>query len=180
MLNFERIIDIEHPYFEEAFALYEQSFPSYERRSRADQIRALDEKEYTYNLIKSAKGEVLGILLYWDHADFFYIEHLAIHSNKRGQNIGTLTLSQLKEVVKKPIILEIDPPEDDISIKRKRFYETADFTYTDKIYTHHSYTKSAQAHELHIMSYPTISDALFSTFKAYIKSHIMKYSEFNR
>lgn len=180
MLNFERIEDVNHPYFEEAFSLYEASFPFFERRAREDQVRALSDKEYSFNIIKNPEGEMLGILLYWDNADFFYIEHLAVNLEKRGQNIGTRTLSHLKSVVNKPIILEIDPPNDDISIKRKSFYLRGGFTYTDKMYTHYSYRKTAQAHDLHIMSYPAISGALFNTFKQYINSNIMKYSEFNR
>lgn len=180
MLIFERIEDISHPYFEQAFSLYEESFPAFERRTREDQIRALSDKEYHFNLIKSLEGNMLGILLYWDNAEFFYIEHFAISVKKRGQNIGTRTLDNLKSVVQKPIVLEIDPPVDDICIKRKRFYQGAEFVHTDKRYTHRSYRKTAKAHDLHIMSYPAISDELFQNFKQYINSHIMKYSEFNR
>jgi len=177
VLIFERIEHKEHPEFESAYCVYEQSFPAFERRTRSDQVQALNDKQYHFNLIKSQEGIFLGILLIWHATDFIYIEHLAITPKARGKSIGTRILEQLKVTAKKPIILEIDPPVDEISVKRKRFYKKVGFVDDGRAYIHNSYQKQTQPHTLDILSFPAISDPLFESFKQYIDSHIMKYSE---
>jgi len=179
MLSVERVKHKDHPEFETAYRVYEESFPAFERRTRVDQLHALSEKDYHFNLIKGQSGDFLGILLTWQHDDFTYIEHLAITPKARGKRIGTRILAHLKVTAQKPIILEIDPPVDDVSVKRKRFYENVDFVDEGRFYTHYSYQKNTCPHRLDILSFPSISDSLFSTFKQYIDSHIMKYSEHN-
>lgn len=46
----------------------------------------------------------------------------------RGQRYGSRALSMLPN--DRPVILEIDPPVDEIAIRRKGFYERCGFTRT--------------------------------------------------
>ena len=179
MLTFERVEHQEHPEFEAAYRVYEESFPAFERRTRSDQIHALSDKQYHFELIKNQQGEFLGILLTWKNDNFLYIEHLAITPAVRGMNIGTRILEHLKTTVNKPIILEIDPPVDDVSVNRKRFYENVDFVDQGRSYIHYSYQKKTQPHTLDILTFPAISDHLFESFKQHVQSQVMKYSEHN-
>jgi len=179
MLTFERVESLTHPYFEKAFSLYQESFPVFERRTRADQISALHDSAYHFDVIKAQEGDFLGILLTWQHADFLYIEHLAITPMARGKRIGTRTLAYLKKIAKQPIILEIDPPVDDISTNRKHFYEKANFSAGKFIHIHPSYRKDTQPHTLNIMSFPAISVHRYTSFKGYLDNHIMQYAERN-
>ncbi len=178
-LTFEKIHNPEHYYFDKAFELYQKSFPIFEQRLRNDQVDVLSDDKYHFNLVMYEK-EFLGILLTWQVEDFIYIEHLAIISEKRGQNIGTRVLECLKSGSDKPIILEIDPPRDPISIKRKIFYEKVGFIESDLTHKHPPYQLGWEAHTLKIMSYPSISDRTYDSFKYYLDNHIMKYAEIRK
>lgn len=101
---------------------------------------------------------------------------MAINPEERGKNIGTHTLEHLKCTIDKPIILEIDPPIDRISIKRKCFYENAGFIESDLTHKHPPYQFGMEAHILKVMSYPSISDNTYNYFKTYLDNHIMKYA----
>lgn len=174
--TFERIHSQKHYLFEQAFELYQESFPIFEQRRRCDQVDVLSDSAYHFNLVL-CENELLGILLTWQVEDYIYIEHFAISSGKRGQNIGTRVLEYLKSGSGKPIILEIDPPNDSISLKRKAFYEKVGFVESDLMHKHPPYQLGWEAHALKIMSYPSISDQTYDSFKCYLDNHIMKYAE---
>ena len=175
-ISFERLCNHKHFCFDMAFELYKNSFPVYEQRLKADQIDVLSDGKYYFELVMS-DGEFLGILLTWKTTDFVYIEHLAIVPEKRGYNIGSYVLDALKKNSEKPVILEIDPPKDKISIKRKAFYEKAGFIESLLTHKHPPYQIGWDAHELKIMSYPQISDETYLIFKEYLENHIMRYAE---
>ena len=177
MLVFERIEDKTHPYFEEAFSLYEKSFPVFERRAKYDQISALTDSEYHFIIIKKEQGDLLGILLTWHTENFIYIEHFAITPLARGKSIGTRTLKYLRKVSDKTILLEIDPPVDKISIKRKVFYQRVGFIQSDKTYFHTSYRDETEPHQLMIMSYPALTEDVYTSFQESLSNQIMQHSE---
>lgn len=52
------------------------------------------------------------------------------------------------------VILEIDPPVDDISIRRRHFYERLGFVANPYEYIHPSFRKPFTPHQLILMSYP--------------------------
>ena len=71
--------------FNKAMEIYNGSFPIFERRTMDDQIKALDDTNYHFEVIYD-KEEIVGILLYWDMGRYKYIEHFAIDSKLRGKN----------------------------------------------------------------------------------------------
>jgi len=177
MLVFERIEDKTHPYFEQAFAIYVNSFPVFERRAKYDQISALTDNEYHFIIIKNETEKLLGILLTWNKEDFIYVEHFAITPLARGKSIGTRILKYLKKVADKTILLEIDPPIDKVSIKRRAFYQRLGFIVSSKTHIHPSYRNETEAHKLVIMSYPELSDDVYDSFQEGLRNQIMEYSE---
>ncbi|MFQ7502317.1 MAG: GNAT family N-acetyltransferase [Alistipes finegoldii] len=70
--------------------------------------------------------EFIGILFHWGADGYRYVEHLAVSPALRGQNMGSAALSAFCRKVGR-VILEIDPPVDDISIRRLHFYERLGF-----------------------------------------------------
>lgn len=70
--------------FNKAMEIYNGSFPIFERRTMDDQIKALDDTNYHFEVIYD-KEEIVGILLYWDMGRYKYIEHFAIDSKLRGK-----------------------------------------------------------------------------------------------
>lgn len=178
-MKFERITDFTDKNFISAFNLYTRSFPTYEQRTINDQKLALNESEYNYNIIL-VEEQFSGIMLYWENEEFIYIEHFAIRNDLRGKSYGTQALNFLKQKGKK-IILEIDPPIDEISIKRKNFYEKNGFLMNPFYHIHPPYRLGIDGHNLTVVSYPeTICPIIYDKFVTYLKDKIMNYSEYNQ
>lgn len=174
-MDFKRIKK-EDNFFNKAMEIYKESFPVFERRTTKDQIRALGDETYHFNIIYD-KEELVGILLYWDIEPFKYIEHFAIDPKLRGRRYGSRVLEEFC-ACNKNVILEIDPPIDDISIKRLKFYESLGFRMQDFDYTHPSYRKDCKRHSLKIMTFNhDISKEEYDTFNKFLKKNVMKYSE---
>ena len=68
----------------------------------------------------------VGLVLYWETAEYLYIEHFCILPALRNHHYGQRTLELLAEFGK-TLILEIDPPMDAIACRRKMFYERCCF-----------------------------------------------------
>ena len=126
-MRLEILSENNRDYFAAAHALYEEAFPHLERRENAEQARIMQNPAYKYGLITDDNGELDGIMLYWETPDFVYLEHFAILPEKRNRGKATAALSLLKERSDKPIILEIDPPCDEISERRYAFYRRNGF-----------------------------------------------------
>ncbi|EGT3615749.1 GNAT family N-acetyltransferase [Clostridium perfringens] len=163
-------------YFNKAMEIYKVSFPIFEQRTMKDQIEALQDKDYHFDVIYD-EDKMVGILLYWDMNEYKYIEHFAIDSSLRGKNYGSRVL---KEFCKhnKNVILEIDPPIDEVSIKRLNFYLKLGFKLQDFNHVHPSYRKECKSHSLKIMTFnEDISKEDYDTFNKLLKKNVMKYSE---
>ena len=119
-MNFERI-GASHPLFEASFTLYEASFPPNERRTREDHLRALQDADF-FPLGAVEDGKLLADVFLWETEDFCYLEHFAVQPSLRGHGTGSTILRQLL-TQDKPLILEIEPPDDEITCRRKHFYE---------------------------------------------------------
>ncbi len=78
------------------------------------------------------------------------------------------------------IVLEIDPPVDDISIKRLGFYSNLGFKLQEFEHIHPPYRKEYKGHKLKIMTFNrNLSEDEYNKFNVFLKERIMKYSEHN-
>ena len=140
------------PGWDEAWAIYQNSFPQKEIRSLEDHLQALSDPHYTADGIWS-DGRLIGILYYWTAPEYVYIEHLAISPDLRGANMGSRVLEAFCRKAGR-IVLEIDPPETEIAVRRLRFYERLGFVRNDYHYVHPSFQRPYEPHQLVLMSYP--------------------------
>ncbi|MCR8993707.1 GNAT family N-acetyltransferase [Brevibacillus laterosporus] len=144
--------------FNKAFDLYKASFPEHEQRLFEDQIVALNHSEYHCDIILE-KDVFVGIIFYWETSEYTYIKHFAIDPGMRGNHVGSRCLQKFYDL-HNLVILEIDPPVESISIRRKNFYMRP---------------KQNVPHELVIMSLPRrISEFEYSQFNEYLVKTIMK------
>mgnify|MGYP004470010155 CR=1 FL=1 len=172
-MTFERITDPKHAMLPAAAALYEISFPRHEQRLPASQERIFSDPEYKFLLIRDG-GEFAGLLLCWENDDFVYVEHFCILPELRGRGLGERALAGLC-AQGKSVILEIDPPVDEISRRRRGFYERCGFVENGFDYVHLPYRPDTPGHKLVIMSYPAqISRGRFDEFCAYLLRRVMK------
>ena len=116
-----RIIAPGDPGFDWLYDLYMQSFPVHEQRLRERQEGVLGHPEYHCDLLCQGETRV-GLLMWWAGPGFRYVEHFAIAPQLRGQSWGSRALREFL-AEGDPVVLEIDPPEDPVSRRRKGFYE---------------------------------------------------------
>ena len=162
--------------WENVWQLYTSSFPQHERRSINSHRRACENPDF-HTCIACEEGNLLALLFYWKHLDMIYLEHLAVNPLLRGNNIGTSLLQNfINQNPQCKIILEIDPPIDEISKNRLHFYERIGFKLTDYPYTHPSYAINGKVHPLRILSYPeAIAQPAFNQFVNYMKNTVLAY-----
>lgn len=116
----------------------------------------------------------MGEVLYWEWDGYIYAEHLCILSEMRNKAYGGKVLELLAAENKK-VILEIDPPVDDISIRRRGFYERSGFAENPYAHVHPPYHRGYKGHELVVMSRPgKLSAAEYNCFRDYLNGHVMK------
>ena len=95
--------------------------------------------------------QALGLLTTWHFDEFTYIEHFAIDPTLRSQGYGSMVMRIFIRQQEKPIILEAEPPTDDITRRRIRFYERLGLTLCDLPYLQPAYTEDSQPVELRLM-----------------------------
>ena len=116
----------------------------------------------------------VGMILWWETEEFIYIEHFCILPEMRGKKYGQKAL-ELLGGERKTVILEIDPPIDDVSVRRKRFYERSGYQANRFAHVHPPYKKGFKGHDLVVMSSPDqLSEAEYRAFNSYLSSVVMK------
>lgn len=174
-IHLERLKSCNHPLYEKAIELYRISFPYHEQRETPSRKRILEDEAYHFDMILDEKNFV-GLVLYWENADFLYIEHFCILPEMRGRKYGQTTLEWLAKSGKS-IILEIDPPMDDMARRRKCFYERCGFAENPYPHIHPPYHRGNAGHALVVMTYPhSIDPQTYDRFNAYLKDHIMNHA----
>ena len=74
-----------------------------------------------------------------------------------------------------PLILEIDPPADEISIRRKGFYERCGFVVNPYSHIHPAYHRGNAGHEFVIMSSPEmLGQDEYEHFNHYLQDIVMQ------
>lgn len=92
----------------------------------------------------------------------------------RGRGYGAQALSLLGER-KKTVILEIAPPNDEVSVRRKAFYERAGYRANLFEHIHPPYHSEYKGHRLVVMTCPTaISENEYKNFNSYLENVVMK------
>ncbi len=150
--------------------LYIFSFPDNERREwnstiDVDSFCRLNQR-YFYIMDIFVDDNFAGFVSYWDFDDFIYVEHIAISHLSRNKGIGSSILKFLISKINDNIILEVEPPIDDISIKRIKFYNRIGFSVVNNInYIQPAYSDKRQPIALLIMTHGNIQISDISDHK---------------
>ena len=110
-----------------------------------------DETQLSTFISQLSTQHPLGLLTTWHFEEFIYIEHFAIDLNLRSQGHGTEAINTFIQEQDKPIILEAEPPTDDITRRRVGFYERCGLTLYDFPYIQPAYTPESNPVELRLM-----------------------------
>lgn len=136
--------------------LYESAFPADERRPTEEWKRYVQEKEnfHVYPFYDADTQEFYGFISFWEFEDFTYVEHFAIQDKFRGKGTGRMVFGiflSLYDARSLPVILEVEPPADDVTRSRIRFYERCGMHLLPYDYTQPPYSPRQQPLPLRLM-----------------------------
>lgn len=153
-MRLERLSPSNIHLYDKALALYRSAFPVEERRDTPAQHRILEKSDYHFDLIRTG-DDFIGIMLYWETDSFVYLEHFATLPELRGQGHGSKALELLKKK-NKLLLLEIEPPVDDMTQRRYGFYLRNGLLMNPIYHIQVKYFLGARDLELKILSYPRL------------------------
>lgn len=143
MLEFQAILSTQDKLFPEMYRLYKSSFPPEERRDIGDLERELTHADNFHINALMKNEQLVGLFNYWIFDTFYFLEHFAVSTDLRGQNLGSNALNQF--IVKTgdfPIVFEVEMPHTDTSSRRINFYERMGFWVVPKDYAQPPYQKT--------------------------------------
>jgi len=167
-----------HEDFESFFRLLSESFPSIERRSYENQKKLLYEDSYSIIVNNDEKENITAFIANWEFNDFSFIEHFAVDSKMRGNGMGTSILKDYLNKCNKLIFLEVELPENDISVRRIEFYKRLGFYLNDFEYLQPPLQKQHDFLPLKVMSYPRSVDEMeFINYKNTVYEKVYKINK---
>lgn len=147
------LIKLNEDSFKAAFEIMDESFPEDEYRPFEGQRALLDIDEYRiYGYYR--EDSLAAFIAVWEFEELAYIEHFAVSRSFRNQGIGEAMLNELIGLIKKPFVLEVEPPESELTERRIGFYERNGFNYNDYPYIQPAIWEGRRSIALKIMSYP--------------------------
>lgn len=136
--------------------LYQTAFPENERRP-FEQLPLESDTTHLQLLLFRDSGEVpVGFAIVWNFGDCCFIEHLAIAEEHRSKGYGGQIVQQLLSP-DYPCLLEVEPPHDEISEKRVRFYKRMGFSTSQLPYQQPPYHKGLLPVPMILMCCPAVA-----------------------
>lgn len=108
--------------FDEVYALMKDAFPKEERRTFNGQKNLL-ENPYYHLLTRKDDNKITAFFAYWALPHILFGEHFTVSDSLRNQGVGGVILDKLKAISEKPFIIEVEPPESEITKRRIAFYQ---------------------------------------------------------
>ncbi len=152
-LRCERITETGHVDWTFACHLYETSFPPTERRSLVLQEAFLSHSHYHFDVWYDHDAPV-AVVGWWDFQRLRFLEHIAVDPARQSSGYGKRIMMAMMRMWDKPIILEIEPLVDDMSRRRKRFYDALGFIENEFDHLQPSFCDPDEKVSLRILSWP--------------------------
>ena len=139
----------------ELFGLVErlitEAFPEEERRP-LEAFRSIADSDDRFSVMILNDGDTpVGFITLWDFERFIYVEHFAILSELRCRHYGARALEVLHRSDRRPIVLEVELPTDDLTRRRVAFYKRAGFSLLPYDYTQPPYRHGGASLPMKIM-----------------------------
>lgn len=151
-MEFCRMTSPHSTWFPQAMELYALSFPLHEQRTLENQASAMKNPAFHCDVLVE-NGAFAGLLFSWEGPDAAYVEHFATAPALRGGGTGARALRAFCET-RPSVVLEIDPPTDELSIRRRAFYRRMGFVENSFDHRHPAYRAGFAPHPLVVMTWP--------------------------
>ena len=155
--------------FPEIYRIMQASFSDDEYRPYDEQLTLFEEPEYRIYYMPA------GFLAVWEFESFIYIEHFAVDPALRNSGTGSAMLQELVKQYQKPICLEVELPEDELTRRRIGFYERNGFVFNEYPYIQPPISKGKSPVPLRIMTYGSaITQDTFEEMKRVLYQRVYK------
>ena len=159
--------------FDSVFQLMEVSFPKEEHRPYTAQKALLQKPAYDIYTLADTDRQLKAFMAVWDFPSLLYVEHFAVNPACRNGGIGAKMLQEMSERFGKMLCLEVEPPENELAVRRVRFYQRNDFYFNDYPYIQPAMAKHLSAIPLYIMtSGKAINQTEFHQIKDLLYTHV--------
>lgn len=162
--------------FESFFEVMKESFPEIERRTYDGQKKLFDNERYRVLWYKDVYGKVDAFIAYWEFDKFIFIEHFSVDEKLRGKGLGSKMIEEVLDQFNKTVVLEVEYPEDEISIRRIEFYKRMKMNMNDYEYVQPPLQDGEELLPLKIMSYPnTLNEREFNKIREELYDKVYKF-----
>lgn len=103
--------------------LFLSAFPEDERRDIVAQRHNTDNNPLFHCMLAEDNGQPVGFFTYWDFGRFCYGEHFATDTTYRNHGYGSEILSAILEHIAKPLVIEVEMPDNELGVRRIGFYQ---------------------------------------------------------
>ena len=108
--------------------------------------------------------------------EFFYIEHFAIATSQRNKGYGENTLQHITSTLNKPIVLEVEKPDDHITQRRINFYKRCGFILHSYPYVQPPYRETDKPLPMFLMTFGEINmERMYEQVKRRIYREVYKW-----
>jgi ribosomal protein S18 acetylase RimI-like enzyme len=142
----------------EALRIYENSFPTEEKRSIEKHIKLMKDNPFFRFHAAMKKEQVIGMVVLWELSDFTHIDYLATAPDYRNKGYGKMIIKQIQQLYKGLIVLEVEMPDNDLAKRRINFYTRLGFHLLDFPYFMPKYNHPTEPLSMLLMSFPNIID----------------------
>ena len=99
------------------------AFPEAERRAQEAQRQNVDSNLLFHCMLAKDDDKPVGLFNYWDFGAFCYCEHFAVDPALRNRGCGSEILRTFFQTMHKPLVLEVEMPDNEVSKRRVAFYQ---------------------------------------------------------
>jgi len=151
-MKFIRITKSSDKILDNLFNLYEEAFPKRERRKVSYFKYLIDNEERMYFYAIESNDSLAGFFVYWKFEDFYFLEYFTIYPTLRNQKIGQKILDYLNNNLKGIRIMEVEPADEGMALRRIKYYERNGYKIVKKDYKQPSYREDDEGLPLWLMS----------------------------
>lgn len=162
--------------FDKVYRLIEISFPEDEYRTYEEQKALLDDPIYNIYVLPGENGDtIMAFIAVWEFDSFAFVEHFAVDPAYRSMGLGSKVLREIIDAVQKMVCLEVEPPHNELALRRIRFYERGNFFFNEYPYMQPAISKGRNPIPLFIMTFGrAVDENEFSIIKRELYTKVYK------
>ena len=157
-IDIRRIQDAETDEYMLMEKLLTSAFPEEEYRDLQEMRTLTKSKKVFHNNLIYDGDTFVGLITYWDFGSFYYVEHFATLPEMRNRGYGRAILEKVKDVLRRPIVLEVEYPTEEMAKRRIGFYERQGFKLWKHEYMQPPYRPGSECLPLLLMAHGDLDE----------------------